>query len=100
MIVLSNAQYLAGGMNMAPHADPADGMLNIQVFFGPKRSSLVLKPMVQRGKHLDHPQVRLMTAREFSINAAPAWPSEADGEYLGWGNLTGSVLPRAVLLKV
>ncbi|MFQ5968480.1 MAG: diacylglycerol/lipid kinase family protein, partial [Acidimicrobiia bacterium] len=55
MIVLSNARFLGGGMKMAPHADPADGEVNVQVFHGPKWLALKLKPMVQRGKHLDHP---------------------------------------------
>jgi diacylglycerol kinase (ATP) len=100
MVVISNARYLAGGMNMAPHADPADGEVNIQIFTGPKRSALVLKPMIQRGKHLTHRNVRQIECAEFTIRTDPEWPAEADGEYLGWGELQGSVVPRALLLKV
>jgi YegS/Rv2252/BmrU family lipid kinase len=100
MLIMSNAKYLGGGMKMAPHADPADGMVNMQIFHGPKRLALTLKPMVQRGKHLDHPNVTLMSGKKFSIKTEPDWPIEADGEYLGRGDIEGSVAPQALELKI
>lgn len=100
MVIMSNARFLAGGMKMAPHADPADGKVNLQVFQGPKRLALTLKPMVQRGKHLDHPQVTLMTGAEFSIRTEPDWPIEADGEFLGRGSIDGSVVHEALRFKI
>lgn len=100
MLIMSNARFLGGGMKMAPHADPADGLINMQVFHGPKRLALTLKPMVQRGKHLDHPNVTLMSGSKFSIRTDPDWPIEADGEYLGRGDIDGSVVPGALELKV
>ena len=100
MLIMSNANFLGGGMKMAPHADPADGKVNMQIFHGPKRMALILKPMVQRGKHLDHPNVTLMSGEKFSIETEPDWPIEADGEYLGRGNMEGSVVPGAIELKI
>ncbi len=100
MIVVSNARFLGGGMSMAPHADPADGLVDVQVFSGPKRLALTLKPMVQRGKHLDHPNVKLMKGDRFSIRTDPPWPIEADGEFLGMGSVEGSVKRRALELKI
>ncbi len=100
MLIMSNARFLGGGMKMAPHADPADGLINMQVFHGPKRLALTLKPMVQRGRHLDHPNVTLMSGPGFSIRTDPDWPIEADGEYLGRGDIDGSVVPGALELKI
>lgn len=100
MVVISNARFLGGGMRMAPHADPADGHVNVQVFSGPKRLALTLKPMVQRGRHLDHPRVTLMKGPRFAVSTIPEWPVEADGELLGKGDVEGSVLRRALALKV
>ena len=100
MIVISNARFLGGGMKMAPHADPADGQINLQVFHGPKWLALKLKPMVQRGKHLNHPNVTLMTGNNFSIRTEPEWPIETDGEFIGRGSIEGSVLRHALQLKV
>ncbi len=100
MLLMSNARFLGGGLKTAPHADPADGLIDLQVFHAPKRMALVLKPMVQRGKHLDHPNVTLMRGSEFSIRTDPVWPIEADGEFLGHGAIDGSVVPRALELKV
>ena len=100
MLIMSNAKYLGGGMKMAPHADPADGMVNMQIFHGPKRMALILKPMVQRGRHLDHPNVTLLSGEKFSIKATPDWPIEADGEFLGRGDIEGFVASRALELKI
>jgi diacylglycerol kinase (ATP) len=100
LIVMSNARFLGGGMKMAPHADPDDGLINVQVFHGPKRLALTLKPMVQRGKHLDHPNVMQMMGSDFSIRTDPDWPIEADGEYLGRGDIDGRVVTRAIELKI
>jgi len=100
MVVISNARFLGGGMRMAPHAEPADGEVDIQVFTGPKRLALTLKPMVQRGRHLNHPNVTLMKGSEFTVATDPAWPVEADGEFLGRGMVQGSVKFRALMLKV
>ncbi|MFQ5947565.1 MAG: diacylglycerol/lipid kinase family protein [Acidimicrobiia bacterium] len=100
MVVFANAKFVAGGMKIAPDTAPDDGVLNIQVFTGPKRQAIILKPRVQRGTHLGHRGVRLLEAAEFTLHTDPEWPVEADGEYLGTGQLRGSVIPKALRVKV
>ena len=101
MIVFANGQFVARGMHIAPEADPEDGVLDVQVFSGPKRLAVILKPRVQRGTHLSHPAVHHMPAPSFTLKTEHPWPVEADGELPGTGTeLRGSALPGAIRLKV
>jgi YegS/Rv2252/BmrU family lipid kinase len=99
IVVMANAQFFGGGMNVAPKAMLVDGDLDVQVFTGPKRQALVLQPMVTRGTHLRHPSVRRMTGSWVLVESEEPWPAEADGEYLGEGNVEASVLPAALRFK-
>jgi YegS/Rv2252/BmrU family lipid kinase len=99
IVVMANAQFFGGGMNVAPKAMLVDGDLDVQVFTGPKRQALMLQPMVTRGTHLRHPSVRRMTGSRVVVESAAPWPAEADGEYLGEGNVEASVLPAALRFK-
>ncbi len=100
MVVMANGQFFGGGMNVAPRAMLGDGELDIQVFSGPKRQAVVLQPRITRGTHLSHKAVRRMSAGEFTLRTDPAWPIEADGEYLGAGAVTGDVLPGVLDVKI
>jgi YegS/Rv2252/BmrU family lipid kinase len=99
LVVMANAQFFGGGMNVAPKAMLVDGALDVQVLTGSKRQALVLQPMVTRGTHLRHPSVRRMSGSRVLVASAAPWPVEADGEYLGEGNVEASVLPRALRFK-
>ncbi len=100
MVVMANGQFFGGGMNVAPRAMLGDGELDIQVFTGPRRQVVLLQPRVTRGTHLTHRAVRRMSAGSFTLRTDPAWPVEADGEYLGAGSVTGEVLPGVLDIKI
>jgi diacylglycerol kinase (ATP) len=99
-VVLANAQYFGGGMNIAPRANLVDGRLDIQVFTGPKREAVTLIPRIRRGLHLTHPSVRRVSAEEFTLRSDRPWPVEADGEPVGQTPLSGRVLAGAIRLKI
>ncbi|MGH9167949.1 MAG: diacylglycerol/lipid kinase family protein, partial [Acidimicrobiia bacterium] len=99
-VVLANAQYFGGGMNIAPRANLVDGRLDIQIFTGPKREAVTLIPRIRRGLHLTHPSVRRLSAEEFTLRSDRPWPVEADGEPVGETPLSGRVLAGAIRLKI
>jgi diacylglycerol kinase (ATP) len=99
-VVLANAQFFGGGMNIAPRANLVDGKLDIQVFTGPKREAVTLIPRIRRGLHLTHPSVRRLSAEEFTLRSDRPWPVEADGEPVGETPLSGRVLGGAIRLKI
>lgn len=99
-VVIANGQYFGFDMNVAPRASPCDGLLDVQVFTGPKTSALGLLPKVTRGRHLAHPLVHRFRAGEVAVVTERPWPIEVDGDYLGETPVTVRLEPGALLLKV
>lgn len=99
-VVFANGQYFGGGMNVAPRATVMDGKLDIQVFSGPRRQAFTVMPRVMRGLHLNHRGVRRFEGSQFHLRCPEAWPVEADGDMQGSGEVTGSVIPRAIEFKI
>ncbi len=99
-VVVANGQYFGGGMNVAPNATVMDGMFDLQVFEGPRRLAFSIMPRVVRGTHLRHKAVRHFVADSFHLECDGKWPVEADGEVLGKGSVTGTIVPNAVRFKI
>lgn len=99
-VILANAQYFAGGWNVAPRATLIDGVVDVQIFTTPKRRAPALVPKVIKGTHLSDPTVRRFSAAEFKIETAVPWPLEADGDIVGNTPVSGRVVPAAIKLKI
>lgn len=99
-VIVANGQFFGGGMNIAPRASVADGLFDLQVFAGPRRKALTVMPRVIRGMHLRHKNVRRTTGNAVELEVPEGWPIEADGELLGRGRISVSVLPGAIEFKI
>jgi diacylglycerol kinase (ATP) len=99
-VIMANAQFFAGGWNVAPKATLVDGVLDIQIIDTPKTRAPALVPKVIRGTHLRDPAVRRFSAAEFTIETNPVWPLEADGDLVGNTTVRGRVMPGALRLKI
>ncbi len=99
-VILANAQFFAGGWNVAPKATVVDGVLDIQIINCKKTHAPALVPKVIKGTHLRDPAVRRFSAAEFEIVSEPAWPVECDGDLVGNTTVRGRVVPAAISLKV
>ena len=99
-VILANAQFFAGGWNVAPKAMLVDGALDIQIINCRKTSAPALVPKVIKGTHLSDPAVRRLSAAEFSIETDPPWPVECDGDLVGNTAVKGRVIPAAISLKI
>lgn len=99
-VIFANAQYFAGGWNVAPRANLSDGRLDVQVINTAKTRAPVLVPKIIRGVHLADPAVRRFSWSEGRLETNPTWPVEADGELVGNTPVSVSVLPGALLLKI
>ncbi|MCL1599207.1 MAG: YegS/Rv2252/BmrU family lipid kinase [Actinomycetia bacterium] len=95
-VVVANGQFFGGGMNVAPRATLVDGLFDVQVFRAPKRQAFTVMPRIIRGNHLTHTGVRRYTGGSISISDSSDWPVEADGEYLGRGPVSMTILPAAI----
>jgi diacylglycerol kinase (ATP) len=99
-VIFANAQFFAGGWNVAPKATLIDGVLDGQIIDTPKVRAPALVPKVVKGTHLGDVAVRRLPAAEFDLRTEPLWPVEADGDYLGNTGIKGRVIPAAINLKI
>ncbi|MDH3189386.1 MAG: YegS/Rv2252/BmrU family lipid kinase [Acidimicrobiia bacterium] len=99
-VIFANAQFFAGGWNVAPRATLIDGLLDIQVINTAKTRAPALVPKIVRGTHLTDRAVRRISAAEFDLTTSASWPVEADGDLLGNTSVAGRVIPAAINLKI
>lgn len=99
-VIMANAQFFAGGWNVAPKATLVDGVLDMQIINCGKTRAPALVPKVMRGTHLTDRAVRRFSAATYSIETDRPWPVEADGDYLGNTPVAGRVAPAALRLKI
>jgi diacylglycerol kinase (ATP) len=80
-VVIANGSHYGGGMRIAPHADPADGALDLVVLGALGRLEMLRwLPTLYRGTHLRHPDVWTRRVRRVSIRSRTALPTHLDGE--------------------
>jgi diacylglycerol kinase (ATP) len=104
LVALANGRYFGGGMQIAPKAHIADGLLDIVVV--QKLSFLKILthgPRLYSGTHLGLPEVQ--HARIGRVMAHPANPEqrilvEVDGETPGYLPATFEVVPSALTVRV
>ncbi|GAC1569395.1 MAG: diacylglycerol kinase family lipid kinase [Candidatus Dormibacteria bacterium] len=101
-VVFANAQYFGGGMRVAPHADPADGLLDVVVIGASSRPSTLLgMARIYRGRHLSHPGVVSLRGRLIRVqtltDGAPL-RFDVDGEDIGTTPVSVECLPGALRL--
>jgi len=101
MVVIANGTYFGGGMRVAPYAKPNDGLLDM-IIFGDMGKSEIMKiwTMTYNGRHLNNPKVKLRKIRSVAIQCAENILIEADGELLGEGPVSFSLLPSALTIVV
>jgi len=99
-VIMANAQFFAGGWNVAPKATLVDGVLDMQIINARKSQAPALVPKVIKGTHLTDRSVRRFSAATFRVETDISWPLEADGDYIGNTPVAGRVVSAALLLKI
>ncbi len=94
----SNGQYFGGGMHVAPHAAPDDGLLDCIVIPFLSRLQLVRKvPALYAGEHLEVAGVEQFRGRTVEIQPIGFdVPFEVDGEPLGQLPIRAEAVPGAL----
>ncbi len=101
MVVIANGTYFGGGMCVAPYAKPNDGSLDMIVFGDMRKAEMMeVWPMTYSGRHIGHQKVSLRKIKNVAIQSAEKVLVEADGELLGEGPVSFSVLPSALSIVV
>ena len=78
---IANGPWLGGQFKIAPHANNADGMLDLVLAEPITRLRVVdLLPLLKAGTHLDEPEVRHARVSRVAVECSEAIPSHLDGE--------------------
>ena len=100
-VVIANGRFVAGGLPIAPNADPSDGLLDIILI--PERPGAEITLLVAKiilGNHLDADAVTFRRAARVSIRSRPGMWFNVDGELIGNDPIVFEVMPRALQFVV
>ncbi len=98
-VVVANAQFFGGGMNVAPRALPWDGRFNVQAWTGRPIDVLRAGPALRKGTHTSRADVREWNSATVTVDGPPL-VVEADGEVLGTTPASFEVLPSVLRIKL
>lgn len=95
--VVANGRYVAGGWDIAPKANPSDGLLDvILIKKGPPAALALLGAKMILQRHLESDAVIYRRVRSISISAKPGMWFNIDGEPVGNEPAKFEVIPRAL----
>lgn len=101
LCAVCNSSSFGGGMKIAPMADMTDGLADVIVIGDVGKVGFLREfPKVFSGRHMEHPKVRHLRAREVELKTEPALPTFVDGEMMGPNPIRFQVLPQAVQMIV
>jgi diacylglycerol kinase (ATP) len=96
-LVVANGRFVAGGLPIAPNADPGDGLLDVVLIpTHPVGKVALIAAEILLGKHLNSNAVEFRRARKIAVRSRPAMWFNVDGEPVGTVPAIFEVLPRAV----
>ncbi len=100
-LIVANARYVAGGVPIAPEAEPDDGELDVVIVPATSLPRLAtLAPQIMLGRHLDSGDIIFRRARKLCVDSKPGMWFNTDGELVGNEPATFTVLPRVLRVCV
>jgi len=96
-VVIANGRFVAGGLPVAPEADPSDGLLDVMLI--PKRrpaEMALLAAEIILGKHFSSSAVIFRRARKIAVRSRPGMWFNVDGELVGRAPAEFRIVPRAL----
>jgi diacylglycerol kinase (ATP) len=100
LVSVANNSSLGGGMRIVPHADLADGRLDVFIVHPLSRARLLaVFPKVFAGEHTSHPAVEFLQAERVRIEADDI-VAYADGERIGQLPIDVEIVPGALSVFV
>ena len=97
LVASANTRSYGGGMQIAPNANPQDGLLDVCIVKPlTYRQALCLLPSVFLGRHIHHPSVHIVRTDTLEISGENERLLSADGEYFGTTPLTLTAVSNAL----
>jgi diacylglycerol kinase (ATP) len=100
-VVIGNGRFVAGGLPIAPNADPSDGLLDVILI--PKRSiaeAALVVAEILLGKHLSSSAIIFRRGKKVSVRSKPGMWFNVDGELVGNSPAVFQIIPAALAFVV
>jgi diacylglycerol kinase (ATP) len=100
-MIVANGTFVAGGLPVAPEADPSDGLLDVILI--PKLSGgemVVLAAQILIGNHLRSQSILFRRTHRLTVTSRPGMWFNADGELVGKEPAEFEIIPRALQFVV
>ncbi len=94
-VVVGNGRFVAGGLPIAPDADPGDGLLDIVLI--PRQSvpqMVLVAAEIVLGKHLTSNAIIFRRAKTVEVRSEPGMWFNVDGELIGNAPAVFQIIPR------
>ncbi|MEP6937281.1 MAG: diacylglycerol kinase family protein [Chthoniobacterales bacterium] len=96
-VVVANGRYVAGGIPIAPDAEPDDGLLDVVLIPENSGSDLaLLAAQVVIGTHLTSAAIIFRRAARVTVQSTPGMWFNVDGEIVGNEPAVFEIVPRAI----
>jgi diacylglycerol kinase (ATP) len=96
-VVIANGRFVAGGLPIAPDADPSDGLLDVILIpTHPVAKIAWLAAEILLGKHFAGSAVVFRRAKKIAVKSRPRMWFNVDGEPIGTVPAVFEVVPRAL----
>jgi diacylglycerol kinase (ATP) len=100
-VIVGNGRFVAGGIPIAPEAEPDDGLLDLVLIpERPVTDLALLAPQILMGNHLSSASIIYRRAAKITVNSKPGMWFNVDGELVGNEPAVFEVLPRALQFVV
>ncbi|XUW99835.1 MAG: diacylglycerol kinase family protein [Dehalogenimonas sp.] len=100
-VIVANGKYFGGGMKVAPAAELGDQLFEVLTIGDIGKFELVQAfPRVYKGTHITHPKVKVERASKVDLSSIERLLLQADGEIIGEGAFSFSLLPGALSVIV
>jgi diacylglycerol kinase family enzyme len=98
-IVVANSGAYGHGLDIVPPAVPDDGLLHVMsVGAGPRRAIAAFMREAKTGRHVERPEIEIVTGRRVTVAADRAVPVYADGDAIGELPVTVRIRPGVLPL--
>jgi diacylglycerol kinase (ATP) len=96
-VVIANGRFVAGGLPIAPTADPSDGKFEVVLIpkLGAAETALLAAEIVL-GKHLSSNATIFRRARKIAVRSRPGMCFNVDGEFVGNAPAVFQIMPKAL----
>ena len=96
-VVIANGRFVAGGLPIAPEADPSDGLLEVVLIpkLGAAEMALLAAEVVL-GKHLSSNATIFRRAGKIAVRSRPGMWFNVDGELVGNAPAVFQIVPNAL----